>query len=173
MFESHSFNMHFSNNSLQFLSIFKRLLMGAHFGDGFKVGSIIILNDFMSIPYYSLFTIRYRVLFILWRHQQLEGFKGRHGKIWFMIMTSMTLGIKLPTCSWIASARFLQGETFAWWTMVLDSKKVWEWIGITDCANKVATIVFKTSHNSNKKPSVHHATNKKWLQRLWNPLQQS
>jgi hypothetical protein len=73
--------------------------MGAHFGDGFKVGSIIILNDFMSIPYYSLFTIRYRVLFILWRHQQLEGFKGRHGKIWFMTMTSVKLRIKLPTCS--------------------------------------------------------------------------
>jgi hypothetical protein len=28
--------------------------MGAHFGDGFKVGSMVILNNFMSIPYYSL-----------------------------------------------------------------------------------------------------------------------
>jgi hypothetical protein len=99
--------------------------------------------------------------------------KGRHGKIWFMIMTFVKLGIKLPTCSWITSIGFLQGETFTWWAMVSDSKKVLGWIGVIDCANKVATIVFKTSHNFSKKPSVDFTTNKKWPQTLWNPSQQS
>jgi hypothetical protein len=90
-----------------------------------------------------------------------------------MTMTFVKLGIKLPTCSWIASIRFLQGETFAWWAMVLDSKKVLGWIGLTNCANKVATIIFKTSHNFSKKRSVDHTINKKWPQRLQNPSQQS
>jgi hypothetical protein len=135
--------------------------MGAHFGDGFKVGSMIILNNFMSFPYYSLPYNSVPCFVHLWKQQQLEGLKGRHGKIWFMIMTFVKLGIKLPTCSWIASVGFLQGETFAWWAMVSDFKKVLGWIGVIDYANKVATIVFKTSHNVSKKPSVDFTTNKK------------
>lgn len=90
-----------------------------------------------SSPFHSTFcfTTQDHVLFTLWRCQIINGFKGKHGKIWSMTAALVRLGIKLPMSSWIVSLGFLQGLNLACWVMVLGSQKNW-WVGMRDCANK-------------------------------------
>ncbi len=53
--------------------------MGAHFGDGFKVGNMIILDNFMSIPYYSL---PYNLILCFVHSMETPTIKGIQGETW-------------------------------------------------------------------------------------------
>jgi hypothetical protein len=113
-----------SNNSFQFPCFWRDCLRDTLFGDGCKVGRS---DSFGQLQVHSItfcFTTQDHVLFTLWKCQIINGFKGRHGKIWYMTMRLVRLvGITLPMSSSIVSLGFLQGLNLACLVMILGSRK--------------------------------------------------